>query len=531
MTLATAMPFARRWARSVGKFCASSTPRHVGRGGTAVLSALVLAMPAAAQEHPEDEEPTPPVQAATLTLEEAINLARANNPTYRATANDESVAHWRVREAYSQFLPSFGVSSRLGYTAEGTQRVGGAASQFDVTTPTTYTSSYGINLGMNIGGATFFRTAEAKANSRAVEARIGAEGFTLAADVTARYLAALRARDGVEIAQSALESAEQALNLARARLEVGDATRLEVTRAEVEYGRAEVGLIQADNLLETEMLVLLQQMGVAVDGEIELTSTFEVFEPTWVLDELVATALELHPQVVAMRANEHAMNASSRAAKMSYLPTISISGGWGGFVRRAGSDAFNLQEAEQSAQNQMQSCSDQNALFAPLPAYQPVDCQARFALTDEARAAVLAQNDAFPFDFDTNPFSAGVTVSLPIFDGFSREVQLQAAQVAADDARHERRAEELNRRTQVATNLLALNAAYRTVAIEERNVEAADEALLLERERYRLGAGTIVELTDAQRQKVTADQDYLAAIYDFHQSLAALEAAIGRQLR
>lgn len=537
MTFATAIPFARRWARSIRVLRVFPTTRRFERDCRAVLAAMLVAAPVAAQEHPEDEEPGRPVQTATLTLEEAINLARQNNPQYRAAANDESVAHWRVRQAYAQFLPEFSVSNYLGYTAEGTSQAFGVFTAADLglgSTPASYTSRYSLDLNMSLSGATFFRTAEAKANSRAVEAGIGAEQFTLAANVTAAYLAALRARDAIENARSALESAEQLLNLARARLEVGDATRLDVVQAEVVYGQAEVALIQAENLFETEMLELMQQLGVSIDEDVELTSTFEVFEPTWSFEELVATAVESHPQVIAARASEGAAKASARAASMSYLPTITIFGGWDGFIRRQGTNQDHLDDLEATFASRRANCEQENALNArltsPMPGFEFQDCSA-VQPTDGQRADALALNSRFPFEYQANPFSAGVNISLPIFDGFTREVQLQTARVVADDARHQRRAEELNRRTQVATNLLALNAAYRTVAIEERNVEAADEALLLERERYRLGAGTIVDLTTAQEQKVTADQGYLATIYTFHETLAALEAAVGRQLR
>jgi outer membrane protein TolC len=53
----------------------------------------------------------------------------------------------------------------------------------------------------------------------------------------------------------------------------------------------------------------------------------------------------------------------------------------------------------------------------------------------------------------------------------------------------------------------------------------------LARERYRLGAGSILELTQAQSTKARADQAHLNAIYSFHENLATLEAAVGRQLR
>jgi outer membrane protein len=46
-----------------------------------------------------------------------------------------------------------------------------------------------------------------------------------------------------------------------------------------------------------------------------------------------------------------------------------------------------------------------------------------------------------------------------------------------------------------------------------------------------VGSGTFFELLDAQVAALRAEHDYVNAIYDYHKSLAALEAAIGRSLR
>jgi outer membrane protein len=74
---------------------------------------------------------------------------------------------------------------------------------------------------------------------------------------------------------------------------------------------------------------------------------------------------------------------------------------------------------------------------------------------------------------------------------------------------------------------------YRTVELEQKNVATATDALNLAQERYRLGAaqGSIIELTQAQDVKARADQSYLSALYTFHRTLAALEAAAGFTLR
>ena len=111
------------------------------------------------------------------------------------------------------------------------------------------------------------------------------------------------------------------------------------------------------------------------------------------------------------------------------------------------------------------------------------------------------------------------------------ERRVEAARVAADDARLRLRAEELRLKTQVATAHSSLEAAYRAVTLEERNRELAAEQLELARERYRVGAITFVDLTDAETRKSRADREYLSAVYAFHEALAALETAVGQNLR
>ena len=66
-----------------------------------------------------------PVPAVTLSRDEALRQARANSPTYRQTLNDAGPARWGVRNAYGSLLPSFNVSSDLGYTGSGQSNFGG----------------------------------------------------------------------------------------------------------------------------------------------------------------------------------------------------------------------------------------------------------------------------------------------------------------------------------------------------------------------------------------------------------------------
>ena len=65
----------------------------------------------------------------------------------------------------------------------------------------------------------------------------------------------------------------------------------------------------------------------------------------------------------------------------------------------------------------------------------------------------------------------------------------------------------------------------------ESNRTLAREQLQLAQDRYRIGQGTALEVADAQNAVTQAEADYVSAVYDYHQAVVALEAAVGRPLR
>lgn len=473
-------------------------------------------------------------QRATLTLEEAIALARRNNPDFRMRANDEAAADWRVREAYAGLLPTSQASVGLAYQGEGQPLLDPALRGLGISRiPEYYSSSYSLGVNYELSADRIFRLGQERSNRRATLAGIEAAARQLELDVTRQYLAVLRARDGVRLARENLASARENEELAQERNRVGAGTQLDVKQAEVQRGRAEVALLEAEHAVRTERLRLMEFLGVPLDGDIELISDFEVFEPNWSAEELIAEALASHPQLRSLRAAESAGRADQRAAWGSFLPSLSVYVGWSGFTQQVGNHDFLIGQARSQADAQVHECELWNrissGLSQPLPD-RPVDC-ARFAFSPEQAQAIIASNDVFPFDFTKQPLTARVLVSIPIFSGFQRRRRIEEAQVALDDARERLRAEELARRTAVAEAQLALETAYRRVQLEERNAAAAEEQLRLARQRYRLGAGSFLELTQAEADKALADRDHLAAVYAFHESLTALESAVGRRLR
>ena len=474
-------------------------------------------------------------EPATLTLEEALALARRNNPDYLTQQNDAAVADWTVRAAYGALLPGASASTSFGWQGAGTPRFGIFTGE-DVgigRTTSYYSSSYSLGLNYRLSGSNLLAPRQERASRRATLASIAAAAATLDAAVTQQYLAVLRAQDGVALARQELERAEQNLRYAEARVEVGAAIALETKQAQVEVGRARVALLQAENLVQTELLRLMQQLGVTVDRAVRLTTTFSVMELPWTQEQLVAMALEQNPQLRSANAREDASETSVRMARSAYLPSLNLSAGWSGFAREAANSDFVVEQARDQAAAQVANCQALNELSArlvsPLPGT-PADCSA-FALTPQQAARVRESNDVFPFEFTREPLSVGLSVSLPIFQGFSRELQIEEAKALAADARYRVRAEELRLRTEVGTGWQTTTTALQTVALEESNRQLAAEQLEMQRERYRLGLASFLELQDSETVKARADRDYLNAVYAFHVALSQLEAAVGRPLR
>ncbi|NNM05992.1 MAG: TolC family protein [Gemmatimonadetes bacterium] len=471
---------------------------------------------------------------STLTLDDAINLARRNNPTFLSTENDQGPADWNVKEAYGLFLPDFSTSVSGQYSAPGSPSFGiFDAGDLGLGVTDYFFSGYNLTASYSLLGGNLFRLSSARADRRATEARITAASFTLESEVTAQYLMALRARDGVEVALRQLDRAQQNFELADARVAVGAATPTDGKQAEVEKGRAQIDLLEAESLMRTEKLRLLEQLGVQAEGEFSLMSEFELFQPTWDRDDLVSRAMDQHPQLRAFQAQESARKASSRQAWSAYLPNVFMSASWSGRARQIGDEQFLLNSARGAVSSQASNCQFWNEVSAgltqPLTGY-PQECGAS-VLTPDQEAQILANNDVFPFDFRKEPWSLYVQVSFPVFQGFGRQRQVAEAKAAAEDARFDRIAEELRLQTGVTQAFDELMTATQVVEIETRNREVAEEQLELAQERYRLGASSFLELLEAQSSMATAERDFLNARYRFHGAIWALEAAVGERLR
>ena len=479
--------------------------------------------------------PLPAQQAAPteLSLQQAWEIARTNNPAFLQTRNDEALADWDVRQAWGALMPSASASVGASWQGAGEQRFGsltlgdlGFGDQ-----PSYYFSNYNLSLGYSVDWATILGPRESKAQRRATLARIDVAEDDLITRVTTAYVDMLRQGEAVRIAERQHENSTFNLRLAQGQLEVGQVTPIDVGQAEVQVGRAEVALLQARNAFATSRMRLLQLLGLPVQQALTPTTTFELTDPAWTLDELRELALAQNPELIARRQSSEAAAIGVSSAKSAYLPSFSVSTGFSGFTREASSPDFQIAQAQAQVQSSIASCVRTNELYSRLtPPLPPLDCT-QLAFTDAQRNAIVTQNNQFPFDFAKSPPSIGFQLSIPIFQGLSRERNLEAARLQRADQLQQVREQEIALEADLAIGLANARTLYESARLEERNRELANQQLTLARERYQLGAITFVELMDAQTVLEQAEADRIAAVYMYHDSITTLEALIGASLR
>jgi outer membrane protein len=462
----------------------------------------------------------------SLSLDDAINTARRNNPNYLIVANSVRSQTATLRQTYSALLPNVGSNLHIGYQQAGTQFVSGAALSAN---GDTYQSSYGLSVGYGISGAALFAPRQARANRDAAEADVASSAEATRAQVTNQYIAALKSQAQANLADSLVASATGQLDLAQAKMEVGAATIIDIRTAEVAVGQAQVNQVTAHNQAVIDKVRLFQFMGVPADTSVQLTTQFAISEPSFTLDSVLSLAKRLNPDVAADESRRFAAQMSVKSAQMSYLPSLSLSTGWGGNAVSFADPNYAVGLAVGQAASSFASCMTLDSIRTR-SGLGAVTCQAG-TLSQQDIARVRAGNNAFPFNFTKTPLGVGASLSLPIFNNYQREAQLEQARVQRDNAQYTLKARNLQLTTDVTNAYLTLIAAAKTVKLQEQTAAKASEDLAAVTAKYKVGAATYLEVTTARGQYETAEIGRVNSIYDYHTAFANLEGAVGRPLR
>ncbi len=462
-----------------------------------------------------------------LTLADAIALARRNNPTYANAVNARRTAAAQLRSTTGAFLPNINTSFGGGYREGRPTLVQGQAFG---STNNQLNTDLAASASLNLSLATINDRRGAQASQDATEADIQVAEQRVRNDVTAQYLTALQAQARANLQDSLVATTAVQLQLAQARLQVGSGTQLDVQRAEVANGQQRVAALNQRNQAAIEVVRLFQMIGVSpVPGTTLDTNLPDA--PTLDMETILANALKSNPQLDALRAREEVASRSISSARSSYFPSLSVQAGVSAFTNRFTDTDALIAQRQVSGAAATASCIRTEEVRATLGLNNFLDQCPSFGFSDAQAQAIKDAQGKYPLGFTRNPYSLSATLSLPIFNGFRREQQVEQASVTRNNAQNDLRNQQLRVESEVTAAFLSLNTAQQTVTLQEQNVRTARTALELASERYRVGLASIVDLQQARGDYERAETDRITAIYDVQRAFTTLEAAVGRPLR
>jgi outer membrane protein TolC len=404
-----------------------------------------------------------------LTMEEAIEAALRHSPQMaQALGAVENAGHGQ-RTAWGAYLPSLSASS------------GGSRRSSEIYNPTTgamdrSAASVGYNAGLSssidlfTGGRRGADSNRARADAAAADAGLIQQRFAVILNTKRAYFEVLKADELIRVSAARLERAQEALDAAERRAQVGSATQSDVLRAQLEVTNARQALLQARNQKTNGGFALGRLVGRTGAVGAKPTGPIEIEPRRLDHEALAAEILRQAPAVRSASASADAAAASARAARSQYLPTVSASGG------------YNL------------------------------------------------SNNEISLGTSNKSWNLGVSLSYPIFNRFQREANVGRANVQADIAAAQLADAQRAARADLERVLGALELAQEQVALTEEAVRVAEEDLRLQQERYRLGVSTILDQVTSQGNLVQAEVNRINARFDFQTALAELEALLGREL-
>ena len=398
---------------------------------------------------------TPTGQAPeVISLERAIEIALARNASVQQAENAARLSSLTVEQQERQFLPELNMNAGTGFPYDTPNG------------PQDPTVTAGISASVQIGNvySTFANLRQARINESASVENLTRSRQTVVFTVMSNYLSLIEAQEQLGVQEQNLRSVEAQEAQIRAYVEAGRRPISDLYQQQASTASARLSVVQAERGLNVARMNLLRTLHLDPFGEYEfvvpelesMSVSFTSQEP----DALARQALEQRPDLRASEMSLASAEQGLRIARASRWPNLSLQLGYN-------SGNFN------SAQG--------GGLFDQF---------------DQGRRGTLSLN-----------------VSVPIVD-FTHGISRERAQIQLENARIGLESARLAVTNEVRTAYLDLQLSEEQLEVAELQMQAADLALQISQQRYDVGAGTLVELTQAQTSQVRAASALVNARYE-----------------
>lgn len=400
-------------------------------------------------------------QSATnqrIEFKDAIAIALKSNLAVRQAQNASDLGDATVAQQKQQLLPD------LRLSLSGAENVGRSFNQSEGTVVDQQSQALSSGLSSSLtlfdGGRTRASIRSAQASADASDNDLARARQTAVFTVASGYVALSNQQEQLRVQQENLTAQQAQLDLIQKLVDGGVRPTSDLYQQQATVASARLSIAQASRAVELAKIDLIQAL------QLDPLRSYDFVAPslapsatraTYNLDSLVTRAYAARADLDAGEARATAAAQDVKIAQASKLPQLSVTGSYSS----AFSSASELSLADQ---------------------------------LNQRRGG-----------------SVGVGISIPLFDRGSASVAEQKARIAEENARltldNERQAVALDVRRAYLDEL----SAREQLAAADAQLTAASQAVTMAEQRYKAGAATLVEVTQARATNVQAASAVAAA--------------------
>jgi outer membrane protein TolC len=341
---------------------------------------------------------------------------------------------------------------------------------------TSYTNNFNLTASQLIFSGSFLVGLQAaKTYKELYERSLTRSKIQTNISVTKAYYQVLVGNEQIKLLDANIAQLKQQLDQTTQQNKQGFVEKIDVQRLEVQYNTLVTNRENANRSVTLYVQMLKFQMGMPVQDELILTDKLEGVNLEQALAQSSVGDTTFYRNRIEYSLLETALKLNMldvKNKKAAYLPTVS----------------------------------------------------ANLGLTDayEENHIKYLYNNSYPFSY------IGLNINVPIFSGGQRLNQLKESQISVIKSQNDMANAKNGFSLQADAARITFFNSLQSLNSQKRNQELANEVLRVTKIKYQQGVGSSIEVTQAQTDLQTADNQYIQALYDALINKVNLDQAYGR---
>lgn len=414
----------------------------------------------------------PDTSLKVVTLKQCVEFALKNQPAVRQAAIDEAINERNINISLSAWLPQVTGSGLYDYYFKGSPIVPSSNSNSNTTGRIDNLSTLGLQANQVIYNNDVLQAAKAAKYSRLYyKQNTTSSQINVVADVSKAFFDVLLSQKQLDILDEDILRLQRSLKDARSQYNAGVVDKTDYKQATIALNNSLASRKQTQEAIKSKEAYLKQIMGLTAGSELTLAYDSARFETEAIADTNQKLDYNNRIEYQLLQTQKSLQNINVNYYKWGFLPSLSATG------------VYNLNYFSNSFSN--------------------------------------LYNKSFPNAY------AGLSLSLPIFQGTKRLQNLSKARLQADRAD----LDITNARNAISTEYVQALASYKSnytnLQFLKENVSLAKDVYHVVSLQYREGIKIYLDVIVAQSDLRTAELNYYNALFQVLSSKIDLQKALG----